>query len=67
MMNKWIFIGGVLDRNIIMNAVRSLVAFIDSIILSLVSTVFNLLFAIANFSSSPAFKILYDKIISRKR
>ena len=64
-MNKWIFIGGVLDRNIVMNAVRSLVAFIDSIILSLVSTVFNLLFAIANFSSSPAFKILYDKIISR--
>ena len=64
-MNKWIFIGGVLDRNIVMNVVRSLVAFIDSIILSLVSTVFNLLFAIANFSSSPAFKILYDKIISR--
>ena len=64
-MNKWIFIGGVLDRNIVMNAVRSLVAFIDSIILSLVSTAFNLLFAIANFSSSPAFKILYDKIISR--
>ena len=64
-MNKWIFIGGVLDRNIVMDAVRSLVAFIDSIILSLVSTVFNLLFAIANFSSSPAFKILYDKIISR--
>ncbi len=64
-MNKWIFIGGLLDRNIVMNAIRAFVAFIDSVILSLVSTVFNMIFAIANFSSSPAFEVLYDKIISR--
>lgn len=64
-MNDFIFIGGLLDRNIVMNAIRGFVAFIDSIILSLISSVYDLIFAVANFSGNSELVGLYNKIEKR--
>lgn len=64
-MNDFIFISGLLDRNIVMNAIRGFVAFIDSIILSLISSVYNMIFAIANFSGNSQLVGLYNKIEDR--
>ena len=64
-MNEFMLIGDLIGKNIISDAIRSIAAFIDAIWLSVISLVYNLIFAVANFSSSEGLQNLYNLIESR--